>query len=243
MIIGSSGPSIPTRQECRAMPYAIEAEQLEKTFTGKHEVRALDGVSFNVAEGTVFGLLGPNGSGQDHRGADSDHHPPGRRRAGPGARPRRGQEGQPGPEPDRPGRPVRRRRREPDRPREPRDGREPQPPASVRGRPAGPRSCWRSSTWPTPATGPSRPTRAACAAASTWPPPWWPGRRCSSSTSPPPASTRRAATTCGRSSSSWSAAGPPSCSPPSTSRRPTAWPTPWWSSTTDGSSPRARRRS
>jgi ABC-2 type transport system ATP-binding protein len=43
---------------------AIDVDNLQKTFKGKLPVRALDGVSFGVEEGTVFGLLGPNGSGK-----------------------------------------------------------------------------------------------------------------------------------------------------------------------------------
>jgi ABC-2 type transport system ATP-binding protein len=42
--------------------YAIEAESLEKTYP--KDVRALDGLSFGVAPGTVFALLGPNGAGK-----------------------------------------------------------------------------------------------------------------------------------------------------------------------------------
>jgi ABC-2 type transport system ATP-binding protein len=41
---------------------AVEATELVKTFKGG--VRALEGVSLEVAEGTVFGLLGPNGAGK-----------------------------------------------------------------------------------------------------------------------------------------------------------------------------------
>src|SRR5829696_3703082 len=41
---------------------AIKATSLEKTYP--NGVRALDGLSFEVAAGTVFGLLGPNGAGK-----------------------------------------------------------------------------------------------------------------------------------------------------------------------------------
>ena len=41
---------------------AIEAHELAKTYPG--DVRALDGLSFSVRSGTVFGLLGPNGAGK-----------------------------------------------------------------------------------------------------------------------------------------------------------------------------------
>ena len=44
------------------MTLAIEVEDLRKTFGGT--VMALDGVSFGVETGTIFGLLGPNGAGK-----------------------------------------------------------------------------------------------------------------------------------------------------------------------------------
>jgi ABC-2 type transport system ATP-binding protein len=40
----------------------IEARDLKKTYPG--EVKALDGLSFQVRPGTIFGLLGPNGAGK-----------------------------------------------------------------------------------------------------------------------------------------------------------------------------------
>ena len=47
--------------------YAIEVRDLKKTYTGKkviEEVKAVDGVTFSINRGELFGLLGPNGAGK-----------------------------------------------------------------------------------------------------------------------------------------------------------------------------------
>jgi ABC-2 type transport system ATP-binding protein len=45
---------------------AIEVDDLQKVYPSKsgEPVRALDGVSFHVPQGCVFGLLGPNAPGR-----------------------------------------------------------------------------------------------------------------------------------------------------------------------------------
>ncbi len=45
--------------------YALEVHDLVKTYTSRNKtVRAVDGMTFSVTPGTIFGLLGPNGAGK-----------------------------------------------------------------------------------------------------------------------------------------------------------------------------------
>ncbi len=52
--------------------YAIHAEDLRRVFRAKRreakkqkrEIVALDGISFSVGRGELFGVLGPNGAGK-----------------------------------------------------------------------------------------------------------------------------------------------------------------------------------
>jgi ABC-2 type transport system ATP-binding protein len=55
------GTAVPARTGGTAA-FAIEAHDLVKTYP--KGIRALDGLSFEVPAGTVFGLLGPNGAGK-----------------------------------------------------------------------------------------------------------------------------------------------------------------------------------
>jgi sodium transport system ATP-binding protein len=57
---------LPAAEEVAASEAeGIQIDSLEKTFyTQDRVIRAVDGVSFQVAPGQVFGLLGPNGAGK-----------------------------------------------------------------------------------------------------------------------------------------------------------------------------------
>jgi ABC-type multidrug transport system ATPase subunit len=49
------------RIEVSFMKFAVEARNVVKDFG---EIRALDGLSFNVRQGEIYGLIGPNGAGK-----------------------------------------------------------------------------------------------------------------------------------------------------------------------------------
>lgn len=54
--------SISTTSLPAPSPLAIEVQALVKTYG--RDIRALDGLTFSVPAGTIFGLLGPNGAGK-----------------------------------------------------------------------------------------------------------------------------------------------------------------------------------
>ncbi|MDB5947811.1 MAG: branched-chain amino acid transporter ATP-binding protein/permease, partial [Ramlibacter sp.] len=58
---GADAPDVPMRHAQIAGKPLLEVRNLSKAFKG---VRALDGVSLQVREGEILGLLGPNGSGK-----------------------------------------------------------------------------------------------------------------------------------------------------------------------------------
>ena len=69
MLLDRSTPNMAhvseIRVACGRSPDLIVAENLTKTYkTRAGIVKALDGLSLNVAEGSVVGLLGPNGAGK-----------------------------------------------------------------------------------------------------------------------------------------------------------------------------------
>ena len=190
------------------MQSAIEADGLMKKYP--KEVTALDGLTFAVEPGTIFGLLGPNGAGKSTAVKILTHARARRRGPGDRRRHRRGRAAGSGAPRDRRGRAGLGRRRPGHRPREPAPAGPALRDARVsRSRAARRRAAASASASPTRPTGSPAATRAGCSGGSTSPWRWSTTRRCCSSTSRRPASTRRFAPRCGRRSRG---------SPPSTAR-------------------------
>ena len=185
---------VPGRTAAVTAP-AIEAQDLVKTYP--KGVRALDGLSFEVPAGTIFGLLGPNGAGKSTTvkilttlaQADSGSAVVAGlnvRTQASQVRHKIGVVGQ-------------------------RSGADPVATGrenvllsgriqGLRGRELArrPMSCSAGSGSLTRPAARYAPTPAACSAASTWRWAWFTGRPCCSSTSPPPAWTPSRALPCGR---------------------------------------------
>lgn len=64
--IGKTGALMSTQTVPVLEPALIQVHTLAKTFkdSKRGEVRAVDGISFEVRKGEIFGLLGPNGAGK-----------------------------------------------------------------------------------------------------------------------------------------------------------------------------------
>ena len=69
MLDGLLPPPEPHRHheklsERHDLPIAISVETVDKVFTGRRRVQALDGVSFEIPKGTFVSLIGPSGCGK-----------------------------------------------------------------------------------------------------------------------------------------------------------------------------------
>ena len=168
---------------------AIVAEDLVKVYprpARRPEVRALDGLSFTVPPGRVFGLLGPNGAGKSTTTKILTTLSRPTARNGARRRPRRAARPDAVRAVDRLRLAGIEHRPRADRDREPRDRGTAARRRRRRRHERARRACSTSSGSPMPPGGPSARSREACAAGSTSRPRSCTGPRCCSSTSPRP---------------------------------------------------------